>query len=47
MDSTKGGIVVTNGAESSLVSKVKENKDKDRMFISEEYWFFNKEKMVC
>ena len=27
MDSTEGGIVVTNGSESSLVSEVKENQD--------------------
>ena len=29
MDSTKGGIVVTNGVESSLASKVKEKQDQD------------------
>ena len=28
-NSTKGGIVVTNGAESSLLSEVKENQDQD------------------
>ena len=39
--------MVTNGVESSLVSEVKEKKDKDPMFISKEYWFFNKGKMVC
>ena len=29
MDSTEGGILVTNGAESSLLSRVKENQDQD------------------
>ena len=34
MDSTEGGIVVTNGAESSLVSKVKEKQDQISHFSS-------------
>ena len=29
------------------MSEVKEKKDKDPMFISKDYWFFNKGKMVC
>ena len=29
MDSTQGGIVVTSGVESSLVSEVKEKQDQD------------------
>ncbi|KAG5608140.1 hypothetical protein H5410_019421 [Solanum commersonii] len=29
MDSKEGGVVVTNGAESSLVSEVKDKKDQD------------------
>ena len=33
MDSTKEGIVVTNGDESSLVSKVKEKQDKDPILL--------------
>ena len=33
MDCTKRGIVVTNGFELSLVSKVKENQDKDPIFL--------------
>ena len=33
MDSTKGGIVVTNGAESSLVSEVKEKQDQDPILL--------------
>ncbi|KAH0670582.1 hypothetical protein KY290_025996 [Solanum tuberosum] len=33
MDSTEGGIVVTNGAESSLVSEVKEKQDQDPIFL--------------
>ncbi|KAH0679995.1 hypothetical protein KY290_022105 [Solanum tuberosum] len=32
-DSTEGGIVVTNGAESSLVSEVKEKKDQDPILL--------------
>ena len=35
LDSTEGGIVVTNGGELSLV------------FISKEYWLLNKGEMVC
>ena len=33
MDSTEGGIVVTNGAESSLVSEEKEKQDQDLIFL--------------
>ncbi|KAH0728063.1 hypothetical protein KY284_003928 [Solanum tuberosum] len=33
MDSTEGGIVVTNGAESSLVSEVKEKQDQDPILL--------------
>ena len=33
MDSTEGGIVVTNGAESSLVSEVKEKQDQDLILL--------------
>ena len=33
IDSTKEGIMVTNGAESLLVSEVKEMKDQDLMFF--------------
>ena len=33
MDSTNGGIVVTNGDESSLVSEVKEKQDQDPIFL--------------
>ena len=33
MDSIKGGIVVTNGAESLLASKVKENQEQDPIFL--------------
>ena len=32
MDFTKGGIVATNGAESSVVSEVKEKQDQDPIF---------------
>ena len=34
MDSIEGGIVVTNGAESSLVSEVKEKQDQDPIFLN-------------
>ena len=33
MDSIEGGIVVTNGDESSLVSEMKENQDQDPIFL--------------
>ena len=33
MDSTEVGIVVTNGPESSLVSKKKEKQEKDPIFL--------------
>ena len=33
MDSTEGGIVMTNGADSSLVSEVKEKHDQDPIFL--------------
>ena len=33
MDSTEGGILEANGAESSLVLEVKEKKDQDPIFI--------------
>ncbi|XP_069154633.1 uncharacterized protein [Solanum lycopersicum] len=33
MDSTEGGIVVTNGAESPLVSEAKEKHDLDPIFV--------------
>ena len=33
MDSIEGGIVVTNGAESSLVAEVKEKQDQDPIFL--------------
>ena len=33
MDSTEKGIVVTNGAESSLVSEVKEKQDQDSILL--------------
>ena len=33
MDSIKGGIVVTNGVESSLVAEVKEKEDQDPIFL--------------
>ena len=33
MDSTKGAIVVTNGAKSSLVSEVKEMQDQDTILL--------------
>ena len=33
MDSTEGGIMVTNGAKSSLVLEVKEKQDQDTIFI--------------
>ncbi|MCQ7842166.1 hypothetical protein NP236_23545, partial [Salmonella enterica] len=33
MDSTKGGVVVMNGAESSLVSEVKEKQDQDPILL--------------
>ena len=33
IDSTEGGIVVTNGAESSLVFEVKEKQDQDPIFL--------------
>ncbi len=33
MDSTEGGIVVMNGAESSLVSEVKETQDQDPILL--------------
>ncbi|KAH0636443.1 hypothetical protein KY289_036358 [Solanum tuberosum] len=33
MDSTKGGVVVMNGAESSLVSEVKEKQDQDPLLL--------------
>ena len=49
MVSTEGGIVVTNGADSSLVSEVKEKKTKTLFFlicrqvsIAKEYWLSNK-----
>ena len=34
MDFTEGEMVVTNGAESSLVSVVKEKQDKDPFFLT-------------
>ena len=33
MDYKEGGIIVTNGAKSSLVSEVKENQDQDPIFL--------------
>jgi len=33
MDSIEGGVVVMNGAESSLVSEVKENQDQDPILL--------------
>ncbi|WMV19080.1 hypothetical protein MTR67_012465 [Solanum verrucosum] len=33
MDSNEGGVVVMNGAESSLVSKVKEKQDQDPVLL--------------
>ena len=33
LDSSKGGVVVMNGAKLSLVSKVKEKQDKDPIFL--------------
>ena len=33
MDSTKGGIVVTNGVESSLVLEVKEKQEQNLIFL--------------
>ena len=33
IDSTEGGIVVTNGAESSLVSEVKEKQNQVPIFL--------------
>ena len=54
MDSTKGGIVVTNGAKSSLASKVKEKQDQDTIFLvlkanvhKKKYCLLNKGEMVC
>ena len=54
MDSTEGGIVVTNGVKSSLVSEVKENQNQDpifltsrQIFMSNECWLLNKGKIVC
>ena len=48
MDSTIGGIVVTNRAESSLVSGVKEKQDQDPILLDlkenvlgKEYWILN------
>ena len=34
MDSTKGGIVVTNGDESSLLSEMKEKKNQDSILLA-------------
>ena len=34
IDSTKGGIMVTDGAKSSLVSEVKEKQNKDPIFLN-------------
>ena len=54
MYSTEGGIVVTNGVKSSLVSEVKENQNQDpifltsrQIFMSNEFWLLNKGKIVC
>ena len=33
MDSTKGGVVVMNGVESSLVSELKEKQDQDPVLL--------------
>lgn len=33
MDSTEGGMVVTNGTESSLVSEVKKKQDQDLILL--------------
>ena len=35
MDSTEGGIVVTNGDESSLVPELKEKQNQDHVFLME------------
>ena len=53
MDSTDGGILVINGVDSSLVSKVKEKQDQDPILLElkanvqiKEYWLLNKKEMV-
>ena len=47
MDSTKGGIVVTNGAESSLVSKVKEKQDQDPILLELKANFQKQKVLSC
>ena len=46
MDSTEGGVVVMNGAESSLVSEVKEKQDQDPILL-ELKAFVHKQKVMA
>ena len=46
MDSTEGEIVVTNGAESSLVSEVKEKQDQDPILLDLKVKFQKKKGIV-
>ena len=53
MDSTEGGVVVMNGAESSLVLEVKEKQDQDPILLElkasvhkQKYWPLKKGEMV-
>ena len=46
MDSTEGGIVVSNGVESSFVSQVKEKKDQNPILLDMEASFHSKRILV-